>query len=201
MADFHLVRVGALANVGRFAATDAVRYPRGARVIVRTDRGLEMGEVVAPALDEGPRIQGDGVILRGATVEDRLLEARLRQRREAAFEACSRLLAERGVPGVPIDVEHLFDGQTLVFYFLGDPPAAMADLATELAETYDAHVQFRAFAEAVAQGCGPACGTPDAAGCQDCTTGCAVAAGGGPQDCTTGCAVAAACGKLPKGVA
>ena len=45
MALHHLVRVGALGHVGRFTAVDAVRYPRDSRVVVRTGRGLELGEV------------------------------------------------------------------------------------------------------------------------------------------------------------
>ena len=46
MSRYHLVRVGAMGQVGRFAAVDAVRYPRHSRVIVRTRRGLEMGDVL-----------------------------------------------------------------------------------------------------------------------------------------------------------
>jgi hypothetical protein len=36
-----------MGQVGRFAAVDAVRYPRHCRVIVRTRRGLEIGDVLA----------------------------------------------------------------------------------------------------------------------------------------------------------
>ena len=48
MGYHHLVRVGALGHVGRFTAVDAVRYPRDTRVVVRTGRGLEVGEILAP---------------------------------------------------------------------------------------------------------------------------------------------------------
>ena len=44
----HLVRVGNLGHVGRFASAEALRYPRRARVVVRTRRGLEVGEVLSP---------------------------------------------------------------------------------------------------------------------------------------------------------
>ena len=43
----HLVRVSQMGEVGRFTAVDGRQYPRGARVIVRTPRGLETGEVLA----------------------------------------------------------------------------------------------------------------------------------------------------------
>ena len=40
-----------MGQVGRFTAVDAVRYPRRSRVIVRTRRGLELGEVLIPPDD------------------------------------------------------------------------------------------------------------------------------------------------------
>lgn len=176
MARSHLVRVGALAQVGRFSAVDSTRYPRGSRVIVRTQRGLEIGEVLAPPAGE-VEAEADGPILRGMTVEDQLLEARLGKNRQAAYEACQKRLDELRLSISLMDVEHLFDGRTLVFYFLGAQPPELQTVTSELAELYDAQVQFRAFADTLARGCGPDCGTEAAAGqgCSSCSTGCAVA--------------------------
>jgi cell fate regulator YaaT (PSP1 superfamily) len=170
----HLVRVGALGHVGRFTAVDAVRYPRHAQVVVRTGRGLELGEVLAApeGPDDGP---ADGSILRGVTVEDQLLAARLEKHRQAAFEACTARLLEMNAAAVLMDVEHLFDGRTLLFYFLGEMTPELESLTAELAELYEAQVQFRRFTDAVNEGCGPGCGTDAAAGCKTCATGCAVA--------------------------
>src|SRR5688572_1481848 len=114
----HLVRVGALGRVGRFTSVDAVRYPRGSRVICRTSRGLEVGEVLAPAGDDGNLTTSDGSLLRGMTPEDHLLLARLDKHKDDAYSACQTLLAERQVSAVLMDVEHLFDGRSLYFYFL-----------------------------------------------------------------------------------
>lgn len=176
MARYHLVRVGSLGQVGRFAAVDAARYPRGARVIVRTERGLEAGEVLAPPVGD-QNVPADGALLRGMTVEDQLLEARLNKNRHAAYLACQRRIDELGLSATLMEVEHLFDGQTLVFYFLGDQPPELQTVTSELAEIYDAQVQFRAFADTLAHGCGPGCGTEEAAGqgCSSCSTGCAIA--------------------------
>ncbi|MGD9647576.1 MAG: PSP1 C-terminal domain-containing protein [Pirellulales bacterium] len=181
MTGVHLVRVGAMADVGAFGSGDATRYPRGSRVIVRTRRGLEIGQVLTSpddAPDAGPT---DGTIVRGMTVEDELLEARLHRNRRAASEACAAELARRSLPTALLDVEHLFDGQTLVFYFLGELPAELDALTAELAEAYDAKAQFRSFAETVTAGCGPGCGTDEATG-------------GGCDSCATGCAISGACG-------
>jgi len=170
------VRVGCMGQVGRFSSAEALRYPRGSRVIVRTARGLELGEVLAlPEGDESPA-EADGTILRGMTVEDQLLEARLVQNRHRAFGDCQRRLAELGIDSLLVDVELLFDGQSLYFYFLGEVPPRLDTITAQLAEAYEARVQFRRFAEAMTAGCGPGCGTEAAEGhgCGSCATGGAV---------------------------
>lgn len=174
MPRYHLVRVGALGQVGRFRSADATRYPRGSQVVARTPRGLEVGEVIAPPNFES-EAEADGSIVRGMTVEDHLLSARLERNRQAAFEACRQRLAELGAAATLLDVEHLFDGQTIVFYFLGPQPPEIEAFTGELAEAYEAQARVRAFADSLTHGCGPGCGTEEAGGCGSCATGCAVA--------------------------
>jgi cell fate regulator YaaT (PSP1 superfamily) len=178
---YHLVRYGLLGHIGKFAAIDALRYPRRSRVVVRSSRGLEVGEVLAESDEHGSASVAEGQILRRMTVQDDLLEARLHRRRHEAYEACQRMLAEASAAAALVDVEHLFDGGGLFFYFLGDPPPQAAEITRRLAETYEAAVDFRKFAEALTEGCGPGCGTEEAKG------------QGGCASCTS-CAVASACG-------
>ena len=171
-----------MGQVGRFSAVDAVRYPRHSRVIVRTRRGLEIGEVLSPPADgANGHAEADGDLLRGVTIEDELLVARLEQHRQAAYEACSALLAEHQVSAVLVDVEHLFDGQGLFFYFLGSVPPEVESLTGHLAEAYETKVQFRKFTDTLIEGCGPGCGTEEVKG------------RGGCDSCSS-CAVASACG-------
>src|SRR3954452_21280600 len=95
----HYVRVGLLGSVGRFAAADRRRYARGARVVCRTSRGLEVGEVLSSA-DQAGEQSCDGTLLRRVTVEDDLLIARLEKNRDQAYQACTLRLAERGSSAV-----------------------------------------------------------------------------------------------------
>ena len=176
----HLVRVGLLGHVGRFHAVDGARYPRRARVVCRTARGLELGEVLQSSDDA--RGEPDGQLLRGMTVEDDLLWDRIQRRQQEAYAACARLLAEHDQSAVLMDVEHLLDGQSLYFYFLGNVAPEVERLTEELARTYEANVQFRQFTETLTAGCGPDCGMEDAPG-----GGCASGGCGS-------CAVASACG-------
>lgn len=176
MALNHVVRVGALGNVGRFAALDRIRYPRGTRVVVRTDRGLELGDVLVPPAQDEMNQPADGSILRAMTIQDQLLEERLDRHRQQAWQACQARLDALACGTALLDVEHLFDGQTLIFYFLGEIDSQVQAITDELAQVYDAQVQFRAFAASLTEGCGPGCGTAEATnGCTTCATGCAVA--------------------------
>ena len=181
----HFVRYSLLGEVGRFVAADSVRYPRDARVIVRTARGLEAGQVLSEPSDLDNSQQADGQILRKMTVEDDLLVARLEKHRHTAFDACEKLLRENRVAATLMDVEHLFDGAGLFFYFLGEVPAEAEQFTQQLAAKYEKTVEFRKFAETLAEGCGPGCGTEAAMG------------QGGCDSCTS-CAVAAACGTKSK---
>lgn len=125
----------------------------------------------------------DGAVLRRVGVEDDLLLARLQKNKDEAYAACTSLLAERGIPAVLMDVEHLFDGRSLYFYFLGEVTPEIESLTSELAATYDSAIQFQKFADTLTHGCGPGCGTEDAEG-----SGC------GSGGCAS-CAVATACKK------
>lgn len=174
MAGQHFVRTGVLGSVGRFVAADGARYRRGARVICRTPRGLELGEVLADTEATGAE-PPEGSLLRRVTVEDDLLLARLEKNRETAFAACAARLAELSAPAVLVDVEHLFDGQSLFFYFLGEADPRLDAITSELAEVYEAKAQLQKFADTLTAGCGPNCGTEEGGGCTSggCST-CAV---------------------------
>ena len=163
-----------MGQIGRFRAADQQQYPRGLEVVCRTERGLEVGKILSEAeADRGD--QADGALLRGVSDDDQMMILRLQKNRQSAIAACNRLLNERRLSAVLLDVEHLFDGQSLYFYFLGDVDPAVESLTAELAETYESKVRFRKFTESLLNGCGPNCGT------QDCSTGgcasCAIAGG------------------------
>lgn len=179
------VRVGLMGHVGRFRALDGRGQERGADVVCRTSRGLEVGEVLSAV--ERPGEHWDGDLIRLMTPEDRLLWQRLRQHQVAAYQACSERLQSLAAgagsptglatapPPVLMDVEPLFDGKSLYFYFLGEPSPEVAAYTAELAETYDAVAQLRKFGEVLTAGCGPDCGQGDAGQCGTSCSNCSVA--------------------------
>ena len=70
----YVVRYGAMRLLGVFSAAAGREYRRGISVVARTDRGLEIGEVLCEATAEatnGMNDPGTGQILREMTPEDR----------------------------------------------------------------------------------------------------------------------------------
>lgn len=179
-----LVRVGLLGQVGRFRPMGSLNLRRGQRVILRTARGLEIGEFLS-SCDARPiedySFSGDGDLLRAMTPEDELLASRLERRRHQAFGRCELWLKERNIDAQLVDVETLFDGGAIYFYFLGDAPEASAALEQELGQEYAAQIRLTDFANLLEHGCGPACGTEEGAGC-----------GASPGGCSS-CGLATAC--------
>lgn len=171
----HLVQIGVTGWIGRFRAADRRLRPRGCQVICRTERGLEVGSVLAFVPDKSTECGDDpsgpvcdGELLRRVTPDDRRIIERIDRFRDRAFAACSEMLRHRGIPAVLVDAEHLFDGQSLYFYFLGETPAGLDDLTSELAETWEAKVRFRQFTQKLTEGCGPGCGTKDSCSNDSC---------------------------------
>ncbi len=163
--------------IGRYLASDQ-NFDRAARVVVRGEIGLQIGQVLGPCGDG--EIRSRGVVLRTATSEDELLAARLESHRLEAIDRCQRELDARGSSACLLDAEYSLDGRRLCFYFLGDAPSETSRLLDELADLYGAEVQLEAFAKTLLEGCGPDCGNQS----EECAAeGCSI------------CALAAACPK------
>lgn len=175
----YLIRIGAFGEIVRCSPVDDPAYHRGMRVVCRTERGVEIGQVAAvvPATDAS-----EGVILRRTATEDELLDARLRKYKAQAVQNCQAALASEAEETSLLEVDQLHDGRTLIFYFLGEVTPVVQAVTDRLAEEYERKVRTRHFAKLLAEGCGPGCGTQDAGGCG----GCAV------------CVVASACGSQKK---
>lgn len=183
MSAVHLVKTGLMGVVGRYRSSDFTVFPRDTSVICRTARGLEAGHVLCALDGDGQNDAAvvDGQLLRRISPDDQMILDRLNKFRDRAYTACSQLLDEQSINAVLVDVEHLFDGESVYFYFMGAIDPRLETLTASLAATYERKVKFKQFAETLASGCGPNCGT------RDCSTeGCATCAAGG------GCAAKAA---------
>ncbi|TWU66091.1 hypothetical protein V7x_16480 [Crateriforma conspicua] len=170
------LRLGCLAELASASApASASNRPlgRGDRVLVRTSRGVELGELVSPVRwnflqgrQGGPSPQ----ILRRTTPQDELLIRRLDRHRCEAVEACRDAIRSAGIVATLLDVDHLFDGGTLLLHFLGDVPEQIDAITGDIVRQYEAVVRTGEFAELLETGCGPGCGTDAAKGCVGCVS-------------------------------
>ncbi|NND97173.1 MAG: hypothetical protein HKN47_07585 [Pirellulaceae bacterium] len=175
------LRLGSLAEIRRAHAV--VVYPRSRRVVVRTARGLEIGEVVGrcdPSIGQNPLDQAEQddciTILRATTEEDELLVRRLERHKRRAIESCREALVSAGSTATLLDVDQLLDGGTLVMHFLGPVDEIAQSITARVASEYESVVRSRHLAKLLRDGCGPDCGTSDGGGCGTSCSGCSVAA-------------------------
>ncbi|MDG2222784.1 MAG: hypothetical protein P8L85_15500 [Rubripirellula sp.] len=168
------VRVGSLGEV--HGAESAVAIDRGQRVLVRTGRGVELAEVLGPRQSRKGHAAADAQplhILRTTTPQDELLIERLQQHKQEAVEQCRQELLDSGSDAMLLEVDHLFDGGTLVLHFLGDIDKAAEAITQRVATRYESVVRTEDLAKLIDEGCGPSCGTEDGSGCGSSCAGCA----------------------------
>lgn len=131
-----LVRYGVMAEVARFDAAEGDTFGPGAAVIVRTQRGEELGHVVGPAIapaGSDKASEGESVLLRHASGADHETAAARRAECEAEFAAWQARIREWGVDLELIDLERTLDGGKLVLYVLNDRGPETTKLALRAA--------------------------------------------------------------------
>lgn len=102
-----LVRYGIMSQVGRFQPErDDEDFPRGHEVIVRTERGLEIGEVLGPAQSKAAQ-ESPYRLVRRASDEDRQRQSEREPRRGELLALCDGIFREGTWPIDLIDVEVL----------------------------------------------------------------------------------------------
>ena len=147
----YLIRYGVMSHVGRFSAVPVrdTSLKRGQLVVIQTDRGVELGEVLialdgksSPAgdgqkeaaspssgQDPGPSLSMDSPhVLRLAGPDDLSHWKCAEELRTSRFALCQRILREGNWPWELIDVEPLLDGRATVLHYLGPHQLDVAPL-------------------------------------------------------------------------
>jgi cell fate regulator YaaT (PSP1 superfamily) len=132
--------------LGVFTAADGNQYARGARVIVRTDRGLETGEVLCEGSQEAvERIKdpAEGQILRQMSPEDAHEVVQIKDQAEQELGVCQQFVQRLGLPMQLVDVEHIFGGERIVVYYLADNRVDFRELVRMLAAEFQTRIEMR----------------------------------------------------------
>ncbi len=126
-------------------APNGVRVTPGDQVLARTERGVDIGEVVVVKrhLDKDERDKPLKPLVRRATKDDVRREERLREREREAEALCNKKIAEHSLPMKLIDADYTFDGQRLVFFFSAEGRVDFRALVRDLAETFHCRIELR----------------------------------------------------------
>jgi cell fate regulator YaaT (PSP1 superfamily) len=170
-----LVRYGTISEVARCANASGTALPRGARVVVQTHRGVELGTLLedAPVPATVDPESAEFPILRSSSQEDeqnaRSLQAECSQR----FRVWNDRIAGWKLQLELVDLEWTLDKSKLILYVLNDRGAECTKLALQAAaagfeavEVQPVGAQGLVPLERGGGGCGSGgCGSGDSGGC------------------------------------
>lgn len=146
MSNQYIVRHGAMRHVGDFDGGEGKTWARGTQVVVRTDRGHELGEVLCEGTPRAVQLIAEptcGQIVRPVGEADAAVAERLREAEGREFETGRRFIHQRELPMELVDVEHLFGGERIVFYFLAEKRVDFRELVRDLAREYQTRIEMR----------------------------------------------------------
>jgi hypothetical protein len=184
----YVVHHGCAGHLGRFRAPDGAAFVRGSAVVVRSRRGLELGEVLCPSYADGTMLPDPfvGDIVRPATSDDQALAERNHELGRRLFDESQSLADALGLALAPVDVELLLDGRQALLHVVRLGTCDEGPLLAALGERFDLIVRLYDLAteppvEAASVddhhgGC-ESCGN---GGCASCS-----ADGGGHGNCTS----------------
>lgn len=139
-------RYGVMGYVGEFFARFAgLRH--NDKVILRSDRGVEVGHIITqprPMNGDTTEPAGMGEILRKVTPEDLAKINHIEEVLEPQEMAyCEKRIKELNLPMRLAEVEHLFGGTKIIFYFLADGRVDFRELVRDLAREYHTRIEMR----------------------------------------------------------
>jgi cell fate regulator YaaT (PSP1 superfamily) len=160
---YMLVRYGHMGLMGWFEHSES-HLPRvHTKVIVKTERGLELGDVVGPYCykagqfrlndeqvekyyqDSGAEqvIEPGGVFERFATPQDLHEDEKLNESAQEELECCRRFVKEMNLQMKVVGAEHIFGGERIIFYFIADGRVDFRELVKRLAKEYQTRIEMR----------------------------------------------------------
>ena len=161
---YMLVRYGRMNTLGWFEHNEH-RVPRvPCRVVIKTERGLELGQLVGQLCPyrgghfklnkqqikeyfENSEIefsdQPTGKFIRHATAEDLSEERHLRKIAKEELECGRRFVKELNLPMKIVEAEHIFGGERVIFYFTADGRIDFRELVKKIAHEHQTRIEMR----------------------------------------------------------
>ena len=156
------VRYGEMRYVGEFARPPDMKFARGAKVVVQTRRGIEIGEHVSLTCGDGSdsvsreqiteyaaQSGSDyyeldcGRVLRIASEQDLADYERINADSEKKQRFCQELARQQNLDIRVVSCEHLFGGERIIFYFIAEGRVDFRALVKDLAREYQTRIEMR----------------------------------------------------------
>ena len=146
MAYSVVAHFGVMQNVATFRSEDgSLRINE--RVVLRTDRGTELGVVLSipEEIHQGQTELGFlGTVLRKMTHKDEERDAEIQNTIvPQEFSFCVKKIAEHNLPMKLVAVEHLLGGEKIIFYYRADGRVDFRQLVRDLAAEYRTRIEMR----------------------------------------------------------
>ncbi len=171
-ANTAVVRYGLMRHLGSFRHNLDRPPSLGTKVVIRTERGVELGTVVIPIVDapacsegcggctgvsisnadlvqfikaNGPEypFRRDGKILRLANAQDVIDQRHLDSSAGEEASFCRQQIKELGLNMRLVTVEHLLGGERIIFYFSSEQRVDFRELVRHLAQQYRTRIEMR----------------------------------------------------------
>ena len=146
MAQTYIVRYGRMRLLGECKGLPDQDHLRGEQVVVRSDRGTELGEVLCSASERTARFLSNpvqGEILRLANPDDRQQEEKLAADRPSTFTVCQELIAKRRLQMDLVDAEIIHGRERIIFYYLAEQRVDFRELVKDLARVLRSRIEMR----------------------------------------------------------
>lgn len=159
-----LVRYGKMGLLGWIEHNEPEVPKTPTRVVIKTTRGLELGEVGGSFCyksgqfksspeqvttyynpsdpKEHPIVDG-GTFVRFATEEDLREAEHLEASAQEEAKTCMKFVREMNLPMKIIEAEHLFGGERIIVYFSSGGRVDFRDLVRRLAKEYQTRIELR----------------------------------------------------------
>ncbi len=125
-------------------ASGGLRARIGDKVLVRTDLGVDLGDVVRIKGRLSPeQVEKLTPIVRAATEEDMAHAAEQKERERRAMEVCGERITAHKLPMKLIDAHLSFDNTRLVFLFASEGRVDFRELVRDLAKTFRMRIELR----------------------------------------------------------
>ncbi len=142
----YIVRYGIMRSIGVMASRNDIVYRRSMEVIVRTDRGIEVGQVLCEATEDALSHldqPATGHVIREVSNDDVVSIDGIDGDRKKKLAICQKHIEALNLEMKLIDVEQLFGGERLVVFYLSEDRVDFRELVKLLASEFQTRIEMR----------------------------------------------------------